>query len=185
MDFKTPFDSPQLLCEMHYDQICDILSQYKGPVDSKMLEEWIIAVSQILCVNRNSRFRAEFQRILRQRAKGVLRGQIIDGSEILNRSVSRDDRSSPCSIASTQSSENKDRKAPPYFVEFFETQCVSGYDGWSTSIADLCIAYENWRPMNCAPSMGKCQIGAALVLLGITKHITKGKTHYNVKLRTT
>jgi len=41
-----------------------------------MLEEWITEVSRTLCVNRDSRFRAEFQKILRRGAKDVLHGQI-------------------------------------------------------------------------------------------------------------
>jgi len=170
MDFKTPVDSPLWLYALHQDQIYEILSQYKGPVYSIMLEEWIIAVSQILCVNRDSRFRTVFQRILRLEMRSVLRDQIIDPSG---------------SIASTQSSENRSREAPPYFVYFFEMQCLTGYDGWSTSIVDICIAYEKWRPMNQAPSMGKNSIGSALTLLGITKSQINGRTHYNVKLRTT
>ena len=68
--------SPQWLYELHQDQICNILSQYDGPVGRVMLEEWIIEVSRTLCVNRDSRFRAEFQKILRQGAKGVLHSQI-------------------------------------------------------------------------------------------------------------
>ena len=170
MDFKTPVDSPQWLYALHQDQISEILSQYKGPVDSTMLEEWIIAVSQVLCVNQDSRFRTAFQRLLRVEIKGVLRDQIINPSG---------------SIAPARSSESRSREAPSYFVYFFEMQCLTGYEGWSTSIADICIAYEKWRPMSCAPSMGKNSIGSALTLLGITKHITNGKTHYNVKLRTT
>lgn len=70
--------SPQWLYELHQDQICNILSQYDGPVNPVMLEEWIIEVSRTLCVNRDSRFRAEFQKILRRGAKVVLHGQIVN-----------------------------------------------------------------------------------------------------------
>ena len=76
MDFTMPVESPQWLYEQHQDQICNILSQYDGPVGRVMLEEWIIEVSRTLCVNRDSRFRAEFQKILRRGAKVVLHDQI-------------------------------------------------------------------------------------------------------------
>jgi hypothetical protein len=186
------FDNPQWLCEMHYDQIYDILSQYKGPVDSRMLEEWIIAVSKTLCINRCSRFRTAFQRILRLEITGVLRDQIIDAPsetqenlQIFDRSVNSDYRSQPLSIVFAQLGRIDGPRVPSYFLYFFETQCLNGYEGWSTSIVDLCTAYENWRSLNRAPSIGKCQIGAAFTSLGVTKHITKSKTYYNVKLRTT
>ena len=70
--------SPQWLYELHQGRICNILSVHEGPVESVMLEEWIIEVSRTLCVNRDSRFRAEFQKIIRRGAKIVLQGQIVN-----------------------------------------------------------------------------------------------------------
>lgn len=73
-----PITGPKQLYMLHQDRICNILSQYKGPVDRVMLEEWIVNISQTLCTSMNSNFRDKFQKILRRGVKDVLHDQMVD-----------------------------------------------------------------------------------------------------------
>jgi hypothetical protein len=78
MNFNINIDTPELLFAQHQDRICNILSRYNGPVDLVTLNEWIIEVSRTLCIERDSRFKAKFQTILRLEATGVLHDQIVN-----------------------------------------------------------------------------------------------------------
>lgn len=106
-------ESPQRLYALHQDRICNILSQYNGPVDAVMLEEWIIQVSRSLCISRDSSFQAELQKILRREARDVLHGQIIDSRNPTQNVGSTSTSSWGCSSNLRLSPRINPRQAPP------------------------------------------------------------------------
>lgn len=72
---------------------------------------------------------------------------------------------------------------PPYFMEFFNTECVKGYKEWRTLNTDFYKAYENWRSRSKAPKMAKKAIGTALKNLSVRIQESNGKTYYHIRLR--